>query len=548
MQDSSKRSTLLLGLGTLISRILGFARDILLAFLLGPGADVFLIAFRIPNFFRRLLAEGSFGIAHGAAFTRESTIGGVRKAIHLTREIQRSLFFIILPLIVCLFLFSDPLAFLLAPGLKIKPDDLNRAAFLIQCTLPYLPFCCLAAIRLATCISLGSSGPQAFAPAAFNLCLLMAGGIALYNRMTPTDVELVLCVGICVAGVVQWLMAVAGEARVRRKAGFRMRLGTRWRRFLVKSRRIFYGFPLPALSIRQSLSAFAGWLFPPNARAVLARIPAGTIGGATHQLLLISGMIVASFHVGGSITALYLAERLCELPLGLAGVTIGMAAVPRLAAFLAQDNIKEFNTTLADNLSLTAFLSFPAAAGLAGLCLPITELMFERGAYGNEEVLTTAACLAAYAPGLPAMCAARPLLAALAATGETKIQIFAALQSIALAVAVSILFKSLGAPGIALGISAGAWLNFILLLRGLTGKGYANPLLAKFRPMVLYACLACLLVSILHVLPIPEEDLFAIGLLTLVICGCAFLWIFAFWASGNEDAHNFVNLFRRQTQ
>jgi putative peptidoglycan lipid II flippase len=191
--------------------------------------------------------------------------------------------------------------------------------------------------------------------------------------------------------------------------------------------------------------------------------------------MILAGTILASFHASGSISAMYFAERLCELPLGMIGVTVGIAALPKLASFAAQENREAFNNTLARDIKLTALLSFPAAAGLAGLSIPITQLIFGHGAYSPQETLLTAACLAAYAPGLPGMCATRPLLAALAALGENRLATTAACKSLVLVVAVALLAHPLGSPGIALGISAGTWLNVFLLLRGLKRKGYPNP-------------------------------------------------------------------------
>ncbi|MDR2162292.1 MAG: murein biosynthesis integral membrane protein MurJ [Desulfovibrio sp.] len=490
--------------GTLASRLLGLARDMLLAHLLGAGADVFLTAFRIPNLFRRLLAEGSLGMAQAAIFADTAARQGLAAAVGLSRDIRRAFLLLSAPLLLCLALASPGLIFLLAPGLA--PAAAERAAFLFLCCLPYLPLCLLAGLALADRSCLGRETPQALAPAAFNLCLLLAGLVALALALSPEAAEILLCLGLSLAGLAQ--LALAGRSNPAGTSSFRAALARK------------------------------------EVRSALIRVPLTALGASVHLLQALAGTLLASFLAGGSISALYLAERLLEFPLGLAGVSLGLLAMPRLAEQAAGNNRDALGAILARHLSLSAFLALPAAAGLAALALPLAGLFFGHGACGPEEVRLTALCLAAYAPGLPAMCLARPLLAALAALGETRAAALAAGQGLAAAVAAALGGALLlGAPGIALGMALGAWAHAALLLRLLRKRGLGAFLAAAGRRCLAYILPALALGLPLHFLPLPPDNKMLLAcLLAALVAGCALAWIFLFRAVRSPDALTLTGL------
>jgi putative peptidoglycan lipid II flippase len=492
------RATLLVAGGTLASRLLGLARDMLLAHLLGVGADVFLAAFRIPNLCRRLLAEGALGLAHTAVLAAVAARQGQKAALSLSRDLERACLLLTPPLLLVLGIAAPGLIFLTAPGLA--PALADRAVVLFLCCLPYLPLCLLAGIALSTRSSLGNFAPQALASPVFNLCFLGAGLAALLFSPSSGATELLLCLGVSLAGAAQ--LALAGRPA---SGGFR---------------------------------AFRSALARQEVRSALGRIPLTALGASAYQIQVLAGTILASFLAEGSISALYFAERLLEFPLGLAGVSIGLLAMPRLADQAARQDREALALTLIRGVSLSAFLSLPAAAGLAGLALPLARLFFGHGAYSPEDVRLTALCLAAYAPALPALCAARPLLAALAALEGTRAVALAA----GLGLAASFLAAlpgalALGAPGIALGVAFGIWVHLGLLLLALRGKGLPPFPWPAARRCLSYTPPAAGMGILLFLLPLPLDNkvLLAVSLVALA-AGCALLWMGIFRLARNEDA------------
>ena len=523
MSHSTTHGTATLAVGILASRLLGFVRDMLLAYLLGPGADPFLVAFRVPNFFRRLLAEGSLGMAHGAEASRRLLSNGSAAALAFSRAVCLRLFLILLPVTVLLAFLALPLAFLFAPGLAAPA--LEKSAMLLRLCLPYLPLCAASAIAFAHASALENFRPQAWSPLFLNCLILLAGGTALLlypKGISPavfgpglTGTEILLCLGIVCGGLVQ---AGVGLRCLRRPAGDAGAKAT---------------------------------VALPEVYALLRRLPASALGAAPQQIHLLAGTMLASFLAPGGISALYFAERLFELPLGLAGVAVGLGALPRLAALAARNDRDDFSRTLSDGIRLSAFFSLPAAAGLFALAFPLADLLFGHGAFSREQVACTAAALRMYAFGLPAMCATRPLLAAASALGLERAPLKTACLSLAVLVPVSLagMFAAGGDPamaaaGLALGLSAGAWANALLLLRRLRAKAVPCPVRRAAKPLTAYAVGAAIMASSLIAIAGPREALRPAALLLLILA-CLGLWIGIFYACNNADARLLPGLLRR---
>lgn len=509
--------------GTMLSRILGFARDMLLAHLLGPVADAFLVAFRLPNVFRRLLAEGSLGLASTAAFSRTAAAQGLSAAQQLCKDVLLLALLFSLPLTLVLALSAKPLIFLMAPGLAATPGLVSHTAALFQLCLPYLPLSFMAAIVFSARAGQGDFIPQALASSLFNICVLLAGLAALAFSRDIIATQYMLCFSVALAGTAQlFILGWKGLA----------------------------GSPsLAPASTKTTPGPFRQALRNTDARAVLRRMPLASFGASVHQLQVLVGVFLASLLAQGSISALYFAERLFEIPLGLAGVAIAVAAAPQLAELAAHGDRQKFSAVLNKGFGISLFLSLPAAAGLAGLAVPLAWLFFGHGAYGNEGAMHTASCLMAYAPGLPAMCAARPLLAAMAALGETRPAGIAACQSLLVAVFLGLVTMNLGPAGIALGISAAAWCNTLLLLRILHRRGIPSPFSGCGKRLRLYILLSAAMALALHALPLPTNERFMLaGLICLLAGGCAFLWVFLFWAASNPEARALMRLLRREKE
>ena len=523
-----------LAAGILASRILGFARDMLLAHLLGSGADPFLVAFRVPNFFRRLLAEGSLGMAHGAAVSRRLLTRGSAAALKLSRSVCLRLFLLSLPFTALLALFSPSLTFLLAPGLA--SPALEKSALLLRLCLPYLPLCAVSAIAFAHASASGNFRPQAWSPLLLNCLSLFAGGVALlptteapnapvFFGPQASGAELLLCLGIVCGGLAQ--------------AGLGLRV-------LGRSE-------LPEATSTETRPV-AGGISDREVGALLRSLPASALGAAPQQIHLLAGTVLASFLAPGGISALYFAERLFELPLGLAGVAVGLSSLHHLSTQAAGNDMRGFCGTLSGSLRLSAFFCFPAAAGLYVLALPLADLLFGYGSFSPEQVICTASALRVYALGLPAMCAARPLLAAAHALGLERVPLRTACLSLGILVPVSLtgMFLAGRTPsgavaGLAFGLTAGAWVNTFLLMRRLRAHGVSCPLRRAARPLALYAVGALLMAGALSVIMEYFRPLSA-GALLLLVGLCLGGWTGISYVLNNADVRSLPGILRSRSK
>ena len=554
MKGGRGRDALTLASGTLLSRILGFARDLLFAHLLGPAADAFLVAFRLPNMARRLLAEGSLGLSYGAAAGRVLAVSGPQALAALGRAVMARLMLLALPCALLLPPLAGPLALLLAPGLD--PDRLEHAAHLLRLCMLYLPCAVLAAFAYAHLAALGNCRPQATASALFNVSAI-AAGLAAPLLFSPgpqfvSRAEWLLCLGVVAAGIIQAVTGMraflAVDSPGAAKPGMRpnpgdyaeLRPGPPGNSVTEEPPGSAPGNASLWSRFKEALRSDA-----PEARALLRSLPRNVAGASPHLLHLIAATALASFLAEGGISALYFAERLVELPLGLFGAAAGLAALPILAADAAQGRHEALRRTLGRGVRLTAFFSLPATAGLFALALPLCSLLFGHGAYDENAVRTTARALEGFCLGLPALCASRLLLSAANALGRSADTLRCALYSLAPLALISLpgilLSGSAGAGArwLGLGLAAGAWANAALLLRLVnrtTGAPPgASPLEGQHRTLGRYAAAAtgmAVLLMALHAAAGP----FSAPLLLLLVAACAALWGGAALLLRNEDA------------
>lgn len=529
-QAGIARAALTLASGTLFSRLLGFGRDLFFAFLLGAAADAFLVAFRLPNMIRRLSAEGTIGLSYGAAASRmlNAGSGGLRdfsRAVLLRLAVAS--FFVALLLAA----LADPLVVLLAPGLA--EEALARCAGLLRVCAFYLPCGLVAAIACAHASALGDFRPQAWSSALFNALIIGAGLAALY-LLDPGDplfaarASRALCLGVLFAGIIQ----VCAALRSALAATPPRACSSLGRAFSPSGRNTLF-------------NAAAGLLrgpAPPDAAALLRALPRNIAGAAPHVLHLIAGTVLASFLVEGGVSALYFAERLVELPLGLFGATLGLATLPGLAAMAESGEYGPFSQSLGQSIRLTLFFSLPATAGLFALSQPLCALLFGHGAYDARGVALTAAVLSGSCFSLPALCASRPLLSAASAMGAGAATVRAAWMSLVPLILIGAAGLSFfggetcaAAFCIGVGLTAGAWTNAALLLRLLGGRGVPPPLAGQTGALCAYltaaACLGAALLALnAHAEPWPPQRLL------LAVALCAGLWGGGALLAGNEDA------------
>lgn len=413
---------------TFLSRGLGLVRDLIMAYTLGASvlADAFFVAFRVPNLLRSLFAEGSLTMAFVPTFVRIRQEQGDRAAFILARSIQIWLALILGVLTLGVLLFPKAVTLMIASGFAAeKPEMFELTASLVQICFPYILFISGVALCMGILNSMGHFLVPALAPCLLNITLIAASLGAIWMG---GNVAVWLAWGVLVAGVGQWLL----QQPVLRAKGFT------WR----------------------GPVEIAG----PGVRRIGMLMLPTILGSAVYQFNILIGTGMASFLPEGSISNLYYADRLFQFPLGVFGVAVGVATLPSLSSLAAPERRDEFRSTLASSLGLTLFVNLPAAAGLAGLSLPLVELLFGRGEFSSQAVHGTAMALLGYVVGLPAFSCVRSLASAYYALGDTKTPVRVALICLGAYVAVGYAsMQVIGHVGLALASSVSAWINVLLL-------------------------------------------------------------------------------------
>ena len=451
---SSAGNALTLGQGTLVSRILGFVRDACFAALLGSGwaADALLVAFRLPNFARGLLAEGAFAYTLVPAYQEAKTLGPWQTWVFV-RSMTLALFAIFGLLVLAGVVFSDHIALILAPGFHDMPDILDMAStFMVLCLLS-LPLISGAAVSSAALMAEGRFTAPAYSSAVFNTVVILFVGAAFIlfgagDERTPY----VLCTGAIAGGMAQW----AYQTYFLRGLGY---------------------FPLGPVAFKDPLLV--------RSLRVLPKSMFGVSGGSVNLFLAV---FLASFLAEGSISALYFAERLLGFPVGLIGISVGLAALSDLSAIgtslknaatsaredLVAVNRAFFTERLVKACRITLFFALPAAVGTACLAVPLTAVIFGRGEFDAGALIRTSNALLAYIPGIPALALIRPLLAGLGALDDMKTAVRGVLAGIAAMTVFGLLLLFTGWPwGPALAVSLASWANAAILIRKLAILGHS---------------------------------------------------------------------------
>lgn len=359
------RSVLTVGGWTMASRILGFARDMLIAALLGAGpvADAFFVALKLPNLFRRLFGEGAFNAAFVPAFAGLLTAEGRPAAQRFADEAFAVMAFWLGLLTIAGEVFMPQVMSVLAPGFVDDPPKFALAVTLSRITFPYLILICLAAL-----ISGVLNGLERFTAAAASYVLFNVISIGCMLWLTPyvPTVGHALSWGVTASGVLQLGLLLWAV----RRAGMTIHL------------------PRPRLT--------------PQMRVLLRRMAPGLVGAGVTQLNLAIDVIIASLLPAGTVSVLYYADRVQQLPLGVIGTAVGTALLPLLSRQVRAGESTAAHATLNRAIEYALFLTLPAAVALAVAAWPIMSALFGRGAFAGESVLLSSQSLAAYAVGLPA--------------------------------------------------------------------------------------------------------------------------------------------------
>jgi putative peptidoglycan lipid II flippase len=442
------RSFLSVGGLTLVSRVFGFLRDALMAAVLGagPAADAFYAAFRFPNLFRRLFAEGAFNTAFVPVFSGALEQQGADHARELGARIMAWLTVVLLVITVLAELFMPWVLIPFVPGFLDDREKFDLTVLLTRILFPYLACMSLMAAYGAILNSLNRFFAAAFAPIILNLVnIAVLVPLVTVWVQQPESATVWVAIATVVAGVAQ-LATVWWAVR---RAGFLPRL--RWPRMDTEVRR-FWMLALPAVAS----------------------------GGIT-QINIFIGTIIAS-GAASAISYLYYADRLYQLPLGIIGIAIGTVLLPVLSGHLKGGREREARDAQDQSLLLSMLLSMPAATALMALALPIVRVLFERGQFGPVDTQETAATLVAFSAGLPAYVLIRVLQPGYFAREDTLTPTLFAAVSVVINVVLSLLlFPGLQHVGIAVATSVSAWANAALLGIWLARRGHYRPDLDDLR-------------------------------------------------------------------
>lgn len=508
------RSIATVGGWTMVSRILGFLRDMLIAAKLGAGpvADAFFVALKLPNLFRRLFGEGAFNAAFVPAFAQALTQQGPAAARALAERMATLMTLWLLLLTGLGLIFMPQLMQVLAPGFVERPEKFALAVELTRITFPYLLLICLTALVSGVLNGLGKFAAAAAAPIFFNLLSMIALFALAPFVATPAHA---LAWGVTLSGVVQlafvmWACAQAGMA--------------------------LNPLHLPRLS--------------PQVKTVLKRMGPGLVGAGVTQLNLAIDVIIASFLPSGAVSFLYYADRVAQLPLGVIGAAVATALLPLLARQIYAGQPLSAHRSINRAVEISLVLTVPAAVALGVLALPILAGLFQRGAFGPVEALATSHALIAYAVGLPAFVLVKVFVPGFFARGDTatpvKIGIGCVLLNLLLNLA---LMGPLQHVGVALSTSIAAWANAGLLALLLARRGHfvADRRLRRTAPRMLGAALFMgLVLMVLAWWLAPGAGLRGVAMLAAVcVLGAAAYFAMA-QAAGALDLRELRRLLRRK--
>ena len=437
MSESHKitKAATTIGTGTLLSRILGFVRDMVIANFFGAGmaADAFFVAFRIPNLWRRLVGEGSLTISFIPVYTEYLTQRSeeeTRKVTHIAFTIGGVILLIVTALGI---IFSPILIRIIAPGWFAEyPEKFQLTVTLNQIIFPYLFFMGLFALSMGVLNSQRHFFAPAIAPIFLNISIIVSVFLFYHTFKVPV---MTLALGVLAGGVIQFLFQIPFL----------------WKRGITF--RFNFNFQNPAIK-----------------RIGLLMIPA-LIGSAAYQLNAFIDTIFASFLPSGSVSYLFFADRLMEFPLGIFAIAIGMASLPSLSGLASQGKTEEFKETLSFTFRLVSFISIPAMVGLIALKTPIVNLLFQRGLFDYSATEKTAFALLFYSVGLWAIAGSRTIVPAFYSLQDTWTPFKIALVCLGTNVILnSILIFPLKHGGLALATSLSSMLNLALLFRKLGPK------------------------------------------------------------------------------
>ena len=486
------------GGATASSRVLGFVRDIFIAAALGTGpvADAFFVAFRFPNLFRRLFAEGAFNSAFVPLFAKALEGEGDVAARRFGEEALSGLLTALLVVTAVIEIAMPLFMFVLAPGFSADPQKFDLTVVLTRIAFPYLTLVSLVALYSGVLNARGRFAAAAFAPALLNVVLVATLIVVFWRGHAGTSAAGIwLSWGTLVGGLAQLAMVVWAAAR----DGMLLRL------------------------VRPRLTA--------QLKRLAALALPGVLAGGITQINIVIGTMIASL-APGAVSYLYYADRIYQLPLGIVGIAIGIVLLPDLSRQLRAGRRDLVDHTQNRALEFAMALTLPAAIALMVMATPIVALLFQRGSFTAGDTAASAAALVAFAAGLPAFVLIKVFSPGYFAREDTRTPMwFAGIAVVVNVVASLVLFPFLAHVGIAIATSLAGWVNTALLVVTLYRRGEFRadaPLLRRLPLLALASLLmgVCLWIA-LGVLAAPLADRLIVRAVTVAALVAGGMLVFA---------------------
>lgn len=473
--------------GTAVSRIFGYIRDMLVAYMFGAGmyADAFYAAFRIPNLIRRMLGEGSFSAAFIPVFSEYLHIKTKSETQKLINVVFTSLFCVLFVITILGMFFSPLLVKIIAYGFTSDPEKLQLTIDLTRLMFPFLLFICLAAILLALLNTLSSFFIPAIAPANLSFAEIIYI-LALAPLLSPQNQIKGLAISVIFGGLGHFIM----QYPTLKNLGWHLKFD--------------FDFKHPGIK-----------------KIVFLMIPS-VIGISVDQINTFVDTICASFLGDGSITALYYSGRLMQLPLAIFGLAMATVSLPMMSKSVATKNIDELKDTLNFSIRVSVIALLPATVGLIAIGFPIIQVLFERGKFDTAASLLTNKALFYYVLGLPAFAITKIFANTFFSFQDTKtpvkIAVIVMFFHVILCVA---LMKPLGVGGLALATSLSAYLNVIMLfykLKQRIGKiGGLKILISSIKALIASVIMGVIAYQIIQIKFLHTAVALAISIICAII-------------------------------
>ena len=421
---------------TLISRVLGYFRDILIAVFLGASiyADAFFIAFRLPNTFRRLFAEGVFNAAFIPSYAEEN-ITSKANGKKFADDVLNLLIIVLLGVIFLVEIFTPTVVYLIAPGFYGDPEKFNLAVELTRITFPFLFFVSISSLFSGILNSNNKFAAAAAAPIILNIFLILSLFISFFFKL---NFELNLSYAVTIAGLFQLI-------------------------FLIFFTKHYYK---PSINFKIKINSKIRFFFK-------KLLPSIFSSGVT-QINILVGTIIASFE-SGAVSYLYYADRIYQINLAIAGIAVGTVALPELTKKIKIGNISEAMSIQNKSIELCLLLSVPASLGLVIASQQITSALFGYGSFLETDVISTAQALKYFGFGVPAFALIKVLSNFFFARDNTKIPFYISIFSVLLNIIISVTyFKELGFIIIPIATSIATWCAVIIYLIWLLKLKYLN--------------------------------------------------------------------------